>query len=159
MIVVLDSYVIPEKGEFEVHVRRKINLQITAEAAQHKVHSWLLHQVSYMMGAEVPELIIRNENAVWRVPVILTASPVGRVGIVAQIDVNVETGEIDSAAEGKEQILRSAQELIAKLPPYQPRTEMPANYAPITIPPTHKPGRPAGNPLDLLPPNPRSVAL
>lgn len=54
MTVVLDSYVVPEQGEFEVYVRRTVNLRVTVEAARRTVQRWLLHQVSYMMGAEAP---------------------------------------------------------------------------------------------------------
>lgn len=152
MTVLLDSYAVPEQGEFEVYVRRKVNLQVTAEAARRTVQRWLLHQVSYMMGAEAPQLVIGEPDVFWRVPVILTASPLGRVGIVGVVDVQVETGEIEEAAACKQQILQAARELAAKLPPYQPRSEMPAGYESITLPPVREAGPPDGNPLIFSPP-------
>jgi hypothetical protein len=159
MTVVLDSYAVPEQGEFEVYVRRKVNLRVTADAARRTVQGWLLHQVSYMMGAEAPHLVISDSDVFWRVPVILTASPIGRVGIVGTVDVDVETGAVAQAARCKKHLLQAARELAAKLPAYQPRSEMPAGYDPATLPPTERTVPPAGNPLDLLPATTHSVAL
>ncbi|RIK33470.1 MAG: hypothetical protein DCC55_34880 [Chloroflexi bacterium] len=39
----------------------------------------------------------------------------------------------------------------AALPPYQPRSEMPAGYEAVTLPPVREAGQPGGNPLELLP--------
>lgn len=159
MTVVLDSYTIPEKGEFEIYVKRQVNLQVTAAEARQTVHSWLLHQVSYMMGAESPELVVNSEAIIWRVPVSLTASHVGRIGIVGHVDVDIETGEINHPAACKANVLHCAQALAAKLAPYYPRTEMPTDYTPVTPPVNRKAGRPDGNPLHLLPSTTRSIAL
>jgi hypothetical protein len=72
-------------------------VRVTAEAVRRAVQRWLLHQVSYVMGVEAPQLVIGEPNVFWRVPVILTASPMGRVGVVGAVDVQVETGEIERA--------------------------------------------------------------
>jgi hypothetical protein len=142
MAILLDAYAVPEQGEFEIYVRRTVNLQVTAEQAQRTVQAWLLHHVSYVMGAETPQLVLREPDVFWRVPVVLTASPLGRVGIVGAVEVQVETGEIDGAAACKQQLLQAARALSANLPPYQPRSEMPADYDPATLPPI-EPRRPA----------------
>jgi hypothetical protein len=159
MTVILDPYKIPEKGEFEVVVRRKVNLQVTAEAAQRTVQRWLLHQVSYMMGAETPQLVISSSDVFWRVPVILTASPIGPVGVVGEVDVFVENGQIDREEERRRDILQRGQELAAGLPPYQPRSTMPAGYEAVVPSLTRQPGRPADDPRKLLLTTMRSVEL
>lgn len=135
MTVVLDSYTIPEKGEFEVYVKRTVNLQVTALEARRKVQHWLLDQVSYMMGAESSQLVLQEKITIWQVPVILTASQVGRVGIVGQVGVDVQSGEIVDAWACKEQLLQHAQALVATLPAYQPRATMPEGYNPDRLPP------------------------
>jgi hypothetical protein len=159
MTMILDSYEIPEIGEFELVVRRKVNLQVTAAAAPRMVQRWLLHQVSYMMGAEAPQLVIGSTDVFWRVPVILTASPIGRVGVAGEVDVFVENGQIDREEERRREILQRAKELAAGLPPYQPRSTMPAGYEAVTPPLTRQSGQPAGDPRRLLPATVRSVAL
>lgn len=159
MTVILDPYVIPEQGEFELSVQRKINLQVTAAAAQRLVQRWLLHEVSYTMGAEAPQLVVGGESVFWRVPVILTASPAGRVGVAGEVDVHVESGEIDRAEDCKGEILRRAGALAGGLPPYQPRSAMPDDYEAVMFPPARQPGRPEGDPNNLLPATARSVAL
>lgn len=159
MTVVLDSYAIPEQGEFELYVRRKINLRVTSEAAQRTVQRWLLHQVSYMMGAETPQLVIGDSDVFWRVTVILTASPIGRVGSVGAADVQVETGEIVEAAATKDRLLQAARELSAKQPAYQPRGDMPAGYEAVALPPVREAEPPDGDPRSILSAAARSIEL
>ncbi len=135
MTIVLDAYTVPEKGEFEVYVKRTVNLQVTAEEARRKVQQWLLDQVSYMMGAESPHLVLQEIMTIWHVPVIFTASQLGRVGIVGQVGVDVQTGEIVCQSTCRDQLLQEAQTLAATLPAYQPRTTMPEGYDPEKLPP------------------------
>jgi len=158
-MILVEQYTIPEKGEFEVYVKCKVNLRISAEEARRKVNYWLLDQVSTMVGAETPELVLKGAQTVWRVPAILTATHIGRVGVVGYLEVDVETGEIGNPAAAKEQLLRMAEVLAARLPAYRPRIDMPIGYKPPTQPHTHTPSRPQGNPLDLLPADTRSLPV
>ena len=139
MAVVIDPYVLPEKGEFEFYIKRTVNLRVTAEEARRKVQHWLLDQVSYMMGAESPQLVLQEDATVWQVSVILTASQVGRVGIAGSVAVDVQTGEILCNSVEKAQIRHNAAALAATLPAYRPRTEMPVGYDPNTLPPLSHP--------------------
>ena len=65
-MIILEPYAIPEKGEFEVYVKRTVNLRVSAEEARRKVNQWLLDQVSCLMGAESPELLLNEAQAVWQ---------------------------------------------------------------------------------------------
>lgn len=111
---------------------------MTAEEARRKVQHWLLDQVSYTMGAESPQLVLQETITIWQVPVVFTTSQIGRVGLVGQVEVDVQTGEIVCQSACREQLLQQAQTLAAPLPPYLPRTTMPEGYDQDTLPPlTH----------------------
>ena len=82
MTILLDTHPIPEKGKVELKVDRSFEIKVTAEEARPKVNHWLLNQVSYMMGAEPPTLVVGEQEVVWRVPTYFSSPDVGRVGFV-----------------------------------------------------------------------------
>ncbi len=133
MAILLEQYKTPAKGLFEIDIQRSLVIQVTAEEAQRKVSFWLLDQVSYMMHAELPTLVI-GEQVVWRVPSVLTASHVGRVGEVGTVDVDVQTGAMNNLPACKDAIMQRARELVKTLPPYQPRRTVSDQYIPKHIP-------------------------
>lgn len=127
MIIILDKHPVPEKGTFEI--RQSVNILVSAQEARDSVNRWLLKDVSYMMGAEDPTLVV-SDRIVWRVPVVLTAPHVGHVGMAGTVDVDVQTGEFDTSPLRKEQILQGGRELAADMPSYSPRSsrDVPAEY-------------------------------
>ncbi|HMN31576.1 MAG TPA: hypothetical protein PKE45_25730, partial [Caldilineaceae bacterium] len=137
MTIVLEPYVLPEHGEVKLDIQRSFVIKITAEQAKRQVNRWVLLEVSCSMGAEAPTLVV-GERVVWRVPIVLTASPVGIVGTAGTIDVDVDSGEMNNTAEHKEAIIQSAIELAKKLPPHRPRS-VPAEYLAKDLQPTHQP--------------------
>lgn len=148
--ILLDQYAVPTKGTFELRIERSVEIKVTAEEARRMVKNWLIDEISYMMTATEPTLVL-GERAVWRVPAILTASHIGHVGPAGCVDVDVETGQIQNADGCKKEILKGVQKLAKSVPPYTPRTDIPSVWLAKEIQPTHDPGQPAGNPLDLLP--------
>jgi len=80
------------------------------------------------MHAELPTLVI-GEQIVWRVPAVLTASHVGRVGEVGTVDVDVRTGEMNNLPACKDAIMQRAKELVKTLPPYRRQT-LPEKFIP-----------------------------
>jgi len=127
MIIILDKHPVPEKGTFEI--RQSVNILVSAQEARDSVNSWLLNEVSYMMGAGNPTLVV-SDRVLWRVPAVLTAPHVGHVGMSGTVDVDVQTGEFDTSPPRKEQILQGARELATDMPSYSPRTsrDVPAEY-------------------------------
>src|SRR5215212_7958646 len=107
MTLILDQYTIPETGTFEIH--QTVNIQVSAKR---QVDSWLLHEVSSMMGAEPPTLVI-SERTMWRVPCRFTTPGVGRVGQVGEVDVEAQTGELYHVRETKTAILDCVKTLAA----------------------------------------------
>ena len=100
---------LPRTGRMEVDIKVTADVNISAYAARQRVNDFLLSDVSYMMHAAAPVLVLA-ERICWRVPVILSLTSRGDVGEVGAIDVDVETGhmhitpqliaEINARAEG-----------------------------------------------------------
>lgn len=132
MPVLLEGINISEVGVYEI--RQTLTVQVTAEQARLAVNRWLLDEVSYMMHAESPTLVI-NGNARWRVPAVLTAPHVGAVGAVGAVDVDAATGELLEHETQKEIIVANARKLAKTLPPFSGPRETPAEYLATDAPP------------------------
>ena len=91
----MDSLVesLPQTGHREVDIKVQADVNITAYAAKQKVNSFVLSDISYMMHAGTPTLVMA-ERICWRVPVILSLTSQGDVGEVGAIDVDIETGQM-----------------------------------------------------------------
>jgi hypothetical protein len=100
---------LPKTGRLEVDIKVTADVNISAYAARQKVNGFVLSDISYMMHAGDPTLVLA-ERICWRVPVILSLTSQGDVGEAGTIDVDVETGqmhitpqlvaEINARAEG-----------------------------------------------------------
>ena len=145
--ILLDEYTLPRTGAVELHVTRSFDINVSADEACRQVNNWLLDEVSYMVGAGEPLLVI-GKKVVWRVPVLLTATHIGEVGAIGAIDVDVQTGEMDNSLERKADILRMARELAESMPPYTPRKYAPAQYLTAGIQANRM--RPEGNPRHII---------
>ncbi len=105
---------LPEKLEVVLQIV-PAQVKIGAVSAQRKVCRYLLDHMSYLMGAEKPELIDTGV-LVWRVPVNLTSPEQGILGQAGSIDVDAETGELLLTEDDIAEIQRNARDL-AKSPP------------------------------------------
>jgi len=118
--IVLDELSLPETGPVKVRFDRTFTINISATKARRKVSNWLAQDVTMTLMGQEPTLVI-GKRVVWRVPVVFTATHVGVVGQVGEIDVDVESGEMIRPAGAEEAMLCKAKELAKGLPPYQPR--------------------------------------
>ena len=84
---------LPKTGRLEVDIKVTADVNFSAVAARQKVNSFVLSEISFMMHAGTPMLIVA-ERISWRVPVILSLTTQGDVGEVGTIDVDVETGQM-----------------------------------------------------------------
>ena len=127
MTIILDNYILPEKGPVTVTV--SFEIKVTAEEARHIANRWLLNEVSYLLGADPPTLVV-GERAVWRVPAWIGFPSTGRVGVVGTVDVDVETGELLNPLERKAAIERYLEEEVKPRLPKdrQPVRELPPEY-------------------------------
>lgn len=133
MQVVLEAVNLPSEGAVTLDMRREFTIKITAEAAQRKVSRWLWDEVSMLISADPPTLVI-GAQVVWRVPTWIGFPSQGRAGTVGVVDVDVQTGEIYHLTEAKSRIETCAGEIAKKLPPYQPRPT-PKEFIPKNVPP------------------------
>lgn len=137
MTIIIDPYIIPEKGKVELSLQRSFEIRVTAEEAQHQTRWWLRDEVSMFLDA-APPLLVVGEQVVWRVPVVFTAPGSGQAGVVGAIEVDVATGEMNTTPERKADIEHQAEEIAKRLPPYQPKGPVPEKYRPKHIPPAPK---------------------
>lgn len=141
MTILLDQYPLPERGPVKLTIDQTFEICVTAAEARRQVDRWLFDQVSYMMTAEAPILVL-GERIVWRVPAILTASHVGKVGQVGTVDVDVQTGQMDDTPALIAALQQAGIELGKRLPPYQPGRSLPVEYWANDIQPTRpRPGQ------------------
>ena len=107
MAVIVES--LPKAGRLEVDIKVSADLNISAYAARQKVNAFVLSDISYLLHAGEPVLVLAD-SVRWRVPVMLSLTSRGDVGEVGAIDVDVQTGhlhvspqliaEINARAEG-----------------------------------------------------------
>ncbi|HIP71958.1 MAG TPA: hypothetical protein EYH05_11265 [Anaerolineae bacterium] len=85
---------LPKTGHLEVDIKVTADVNFTAVAARQKVNNFVLSEISYMMHAGTPQLVV-GERICWRVPVVLSLASQGDVGDVGAVDVDVETGQMN----------------------------------------------------------------
>jgi hypothetical protein len=151
--LVLDQMTLPSMGTVKLQLDYTFDLKISAEAARRQAHTWLIGEVSYMIRAGEPTLVIGQAAtgewiALWRVPAILTATHLGDVGEAGYIDIAVESGEMLDPAQRATEILNRAGNLAASMPPYTPIADTPAAFLATHLKPTIT--APSGNPLAIL---------
>ena len=84
---------LPRLGKLEVDVRVTADVNVSAYSARQKVNASVLSDISYMMHAGNPTLVLAD-RIWWRVPIVLSQTSRGDVGQVGHIDVDVETGQL-----------------------------------------------------------------
>lgn len=127
MAIILDQYPLLEKGTFEI--RQMVTLLVSAEEARRKVDRWLRRDVSHMLGADAPTLVV-STRMVWRVPIHFSAPQAGVVGQVGTVEVDTVTGKMYDLASCQVSIEQRAKALAATLPPYRSQTKVPVNCIP-----------------------------
>jgi len=93
--VVTQIHSLPQTGRLEIDIKVTADVNVSAYASRQKVNSFILSEISYMMHAGEPNLVI-GESICWRVPVILSLTSRGDIGEVGAINVNTETGQLYS---------------------------------------------------------------
>ena len=129
----IGNHALGEKGRFKQPV--PFDLNITAKEAQRKVDRWLHQQVSMLISADPPTLVV-GKRTVWSVPAYISFPHVGRVGVVGTVSVDAQSGEMRELARCKVEIERYLEEKVKpNLPPYKPHT-LSAKLYPKAYPPS-----------------------
>lgn len=127
MTIILDSCELPEKGVVTLNIERAFEIKITAVEAQRRVRAWLRDEISMLIDADSPTLVV-GERVVWRVPVWIGFPHTGRAGDVGSIEVDVTSGDMNITPEVKTAIEQQAEVVAAQQPPYQPKEYIPEAY-------------------------------
>lgn len=77
-----------------LHIHTDVQINISADQAQHNITQYVHSKISSQMHAESPILVL-GPRVCWRVPIHLTFPSIGDVGQVGTIDVDVETGQAE----------------------------------------------------------------
>jgi hypothetical protein len=91
----------------------KMDARITAEEARRLVNRVVVPELGTGLGAREPDLGVRGQATIWRVPVVLSLPRLGDVGEVGVIEVDAMSGRIVSEGMDRERILQNAQMLYA----------------------------------------------
>ena len=136
MTIILDNYVIPEKGRVDIQVDYSFEMNLTAEQAKRLVNKWLLNEVSYLLGAKAATLVI-GERPVWRVPVWLGMSGLERPELVGTVDVDVEKKVIIAPEACRVEIIEYLETAVKPTLASHHHTihELPADYLESLTPP------------------------
>lgn len=107
----------PQPGRVNVAADREtavaITVQITAEEARRLVNQEIVPELGTGLGASKPDLLLRGEQVIWRVPIVLSLAQLGDLGEVGIIEVDAQTGTILENGRNRERILQHAQRLYA----------------------------------------------
>ncbi|MDM8531389.1 hypothetical protein QUF63_09460 [Anaerolineales bacterium HSG25] len=125
MTIMIDNHTLPEKGTITLKIDRTFEVLVTAEQARRKVNRWVQHEVSYLMRALSPILMIGDQHIVWQVPISFGVPHLGQVGTIGTIEVDVYTGRMINKADNKDVLISQAERLAGQLPPYHPHQEIP----------------------------------
>ena len=123
MQVIVEQVNLPERGHVELGIHRSFEIAVSSEDARAKVKRWLWNEVSMLLGAGTPDLVI-DERIVWRVPVIFSAPGHGQVGTVGVVEVAVQSGELLHSDVQRAQIEAQANLLADRLPEFQPMMDV-----------------------------------
>lgn len=102
----------PSSAQLSIDIRLSATVNVTAFSAQQKVTGFVIDQISTNMHAVLPTLIM-GERIFWRVPIMLSLPPIGDMGEVGVIDVDVESGQLQITPTLIEEIERHAEFLVA----------------------------------------------
>lgn len=100
----------PNTGHLMINIQLASAVNVTAFSARQKVTGFVADEISTNMHGTDPTLVV-GEQICWRVPVMLSMPPVGDLGIVGEIDVDVETGQLHITPELLAEIAHRAEYL------------------------------------------------
>jgi hypothetical protein len=109
--ILLDTKSVPHTAPIHLSVHLAATLNITAEQARHKVNQQAVTALGTGLVAREPELVIIQDQIIWRVPIILSLPSLGDLGQVGTVDVDARTGDLILSAALQERIIQHAHRL------------------------------------------------
>ena len=121
MTIILDRYTIPEQGTFEI--RAAVQINVTAAQARRLASRFLMDEVSHLLVAAAPDLIVGDRTR-WRVPVWIGFPSQGRYD-VGVLEIDAQTGAFLDQDAYVAEIRQRATYVAEHLAPFTTRTEAP----------------------------------
>ncbi|MFN8487620.1 MAG: hypothetical protein U0350_08525 [Caldilineaceae bacterium] len=100
----------PRNGQLSIHIQVSAAINVTAFTARQKVTGYVADQISTNMHGGEPTLVV-GKQIYWRVPIVLSLPPLGDRGIVGNIDVDIETGQLLVTPQILTEIMQRAESL------------------------------------------------
>lgn len=94
-MIMVETIAPPEQGTLNLTFNVRANIQITAQKAQQLVNTFVRRNITELLQAEPPDLVLRTEGTYWRVPLTLSSAVPKQIGLVGVIDVEVEHGTLN----------------------------------------------------------------
>jgi hypothetical protein len=101
-------------------------LPVSGEQARKLVNRFLLMEVSTMLAAATPELVL-DARTLWRVPVWIGFLQQGRYA-VGMLDVDAQRGALLEREQGVAAIRARARQIAGMLPAWRPNAQVAAKY-------------------------------
>ena len=76
-----------------------VTVNIDATTARRRVSGWCGGYVATTCGGGLPELVVKDDKAFWRVPIVFTVVGKGVVGEIGAVIVDAQTNELIDASE------------------------------------------------------------
>lgn len=97
------------KMRIAVHIDAEV---LHPETARRKANVWLLMYAGNLLGAEDPELILKD-RLIWRMDVVLTSPIRGYIGSVGRLCVDATSGEVLASDVLPKELQQNANMLVA----------------------------------------------
>ena len=115
--IVLADRPVPQTGLLDLEVSISAVVNCSAEDARREVNRFVHREISYLMRGDLPSLVVAD-RVYWRVPIVLSFPSNGALGTVGNIDVDVDTGELNISSGLIAEIQRRAQDLATRTSPH-----------------------------------------
>jgi len=86
-------------------------LNVAAEEARRRVNRQVVAELGTGLIARGPELVIADEQILWRVPIVLSLPDLGDLGQVGAVDVDARSGDVLLSPAAQERIIQHARHL------------------------------------------------
>lgn len=110
----LETFELPESGLFELNIHQVVDIKVKADTARRSVTRYVGDYIGDLLYGDPPTLVLREDGAVWRVPVAIATGDKGRLGQAGSLDVDVVTGELAVTDSLVEEIKENARRLVTR---------------------------------------------
>jgi hypothetical protein len=110
-ILLFDTTSEPSRTQIDIQLRTTLN--ITGSAARKIVNQQIVTELGTGLLALEPELLVKKNQFIWRVPILLSLPALGDLGQVGTIEVDAVTGNVLTDNIAQKEIQQHASRLYA----------------------------------------------